>query len=154
LQANKTEDTNLISDERAIENLLYRYAELIDDGDFEGLARLFSEAIIKTPFSDDGFRGYEQALSMYQNATRLHDSSGTPLTQHVISNCIIELTDESSATARSRFTVVQATPELPLQVIITGRYQDLFSKGNGQWHFRERVMQPQMMGDLSQHLMF
>jgi len=144
----------LISDERAIENLLYRYAELIDDGDFEGLARLFSQAIIKTPFSDDGFRGYEQVFSMYQNATRIHDSNGTPLTQHIVSNCIIELTDESSATARSRFSVVQATPELPLQVIITGRYHDNFSKRDGQWCFSERVMQPQMMGDLSQHLMF
>lgn len=144
----------MISDERAIENLLYRYAELIDDGDFEGLAKLFSQAIIKTPFSDDGFSGYNQVLSMYQNATRIHDSSGTPLTQHIVSNCIIELTDECSATARSRFSVFQATPELPLQVIITGRYHDRFSKCDGQWHFSERVMQPQMMGDLSQHLIF
>lgn len=144
----------MISDERAIENLLYRYAELIDDGDLEGLAKLFTQAIIKTQFSDDGFRGYDEVLAMYKNATRIHESSATPLTQHVISNCIIELTDEHSARARSRFSVVQATPQLPLQVIITGRYHDQFSKVDGQWHFSERVMQPQMMGDLSQHLMF
>jgi 3-phenylpropionate/cinnamic acid dioxygenase small subunit len=144
----------LISDERAIENLLYRYAELIDDGDLEGVAALFANGIIKTQFGEDGFRGYDQVLSMYQSATRLHESTGTPLTQHVISNCIIELSDEFSASARSRFSVVQATPELPLQVIITGRYHDLFSKTDGQWHFSERVMQPQLMGELSQHLMF
>jgi len=143
----------LISDERAIENLLYRYAELIDDGDLEGLARLFTQAIIKTQFGDDGFQGYEQVLSMYKGITRIHDV-GTPLTQHVISNCIIELTDASSAIARSRFSVLQATAELPLQVIITGRYHDQFLKVDGQWHFSERVMLPQLMGELSQHLMF
>ncbi len=143
----------MISDERAIENLLYRYAELIDNGEFENLAKLFTNATIKTEFGDDGFTGHEAILAMYTSATRLH-SGGTPLTQHVISNCIIELQDDLNARARSRFTVYQATPELALQAIIAGRYDDSFTKVNGEWQFSERIMKPKLMGDLNQHLMF
>jgi 3-phenylpropionate/cinnamic acid dioxygenase small subunit len=91
---------------RHICNLLYRYAELIDDGDFEGVARLFTKARI------------------------------------------------IAATARSRFTVLQQTAELPLQVIIAGRYHDRFECIDGAWHFSEREMKTELYGDLSRHLLF
>ena len=60
--------------------------------------------------------------------------------------------------------MLQQTPTLPLQVIITGHYHDRFicerftdnhaTDNNGEWHFVEREMNPQLLGDLSQHLLF
>lgn len=134
----------------AICNLLYRYAELIDDGDFDGLARLFANARIVTPTG--AIEGYDGVLAMYTQSTRRYPN-GRPCTQHIISNPLIEI-DGLTATARSRFTVLQQTDALPLQVIIAGRYRDRFDCIDGQWHFSEREMKTELYGDLSQHLLF
>ncbi|WP_198351156.1 nuclear transport factor 2 family protein [Flavisphingomonas formosensis] len=35
--------SDIVNDERAITNLMARYAFLVDDGDYAGVGRLFSE---------------------------------------------------------------------------------------------------------------
>jgi hypothetical protein len=72
----------------------------------------------------------------------------------VVSNEIIHFDDESSATVRSRFTVFQATDEVPLQPIIMGSYRDRFELRDEQWRLVERHMEPRLFGDLSGHLKF
>lgn len=140
---------------RAIENLLYRYAECIDDGDLEGVASLFEQGRIVSAAMSGEVSGKAAVLAMYQGSTRIYPESGTPGTQHIVSNPIIELSEDSqTATCRSRFTVLQAVPGLPLQPIITGRYRDRFARADGQWFFVEREMIPELLGDLSQHLLF
>ena len=140
---------------RAIENLLHRYAELIDDGDLEGVARLFEHAEILAPAALTGARGYEQVLAMYRKSTRLYPDNGTPHTRHVTTNAIIEVDEENGhASARSYFTVFQAVEGFPLQPIIGGRYHDVFERHDGQWRFRERRMLPDLWGDLSRHLLY
>lgn len=143
------------NDYRAIENLLYRYAEFIDDGNLESLARLFCKARITSAAMADAVDGETAVLAMYRASTRLYPDNGTPHTQHIVSNPIIEVDDDGeTGHCRSRFTVLQATPELPLQVIISGRYRDRFGKFDGQWYFTEREMIPELLGDLSRHLLF
>lgn len=139
---------------RAIENLLYTYAERIDLGDLEGVAELFRRGCIRAPANDSEVAGYDAILNMYRNATRLYPC-GTPRTRHITTNTIIEVDEAAgTATARSYFSVLQATPELPLQMIIAGRYHDRFARTDGQWHFVERIMLPEQIGDLSQHLLY
>lgn len=134
---------------------MFLYAERLDAGDFEGVARVFEHGRITSEVADAPSEGYDGVLAMYQNATRIYPETGTPRTQHVNSNIIITLAeDEQTATARSRFTVFQQTPELPLQAIICGTYHDQFHKVDGQWRFKERKMLPTLLGDLSQHLLF
>ena len=60
---------------------------------------------------------------MYEMATRLYED-GTPKTKHLTSNVQIYV-DDAAGTAHGSayYCVTQATPELPLQVIITGHYQ-------------------------------
>lgn len=140
---------------RAIENLLYRYAELIDDGDLEGVARLFEHGEILAPAADSGAKGYDEVLAMYRKATRVYPETGTPRTRHVTTNAIIEVDETAGrAAARSYFTVFQAAEGLPLQPIIAGRYHDLFERHAGAWRFRERRMLPDLWGDLSKHLLY
>jgi hypothetical protein len=48
--------------------------------------------------------------------------------------------------------VYQATPQLPLQCVIAGRYHDVLEKVDGAWRFRDRYIIGDLLGDLSQHL--
>jgi len=144
---------------RAIENLLYTYAERIDAGDFDGVAALFEHATIYG--QEDGppetqFVGVEGARRMYGMSTRRYEDDGTPKTKHLTTNAIIEVDDEAgTATCRSYYCVVQATPVLALQPIITGRYHDTFARReDGAWWFATRTIFVDLMGDLSQHLLW
>ncbi len=138
---------------RAIENLLYTYAERMDLGDYEGLAELFRHGKITSPVGGETV-GYEEVLAMYQNTARIYADTNTPRTRHVTTNLIIEVESDVSASCRSYFTVVQATPELPLQAIISGSYHDELHRVEGQWLFKNRTMLPDLLGDLSQHLLY
>jgi ketosteroid isomerase-like protein len=141
-----------MDDHRAIEQLLYRYAERIDDGDFDGIGALFVDGAVAT---DDGTpiaAGHEAVRALYEATTRRYEN-GTPQTQHVTTNVIVDVADDGrTATARSCFTVLQGI-DGTLQPIITGRYQDSFTKHDGAWRFTERRMEPRLFGDLSRHLL-
>ena len=90
---------------------------------------------------------------LYESSTRLYET-GTPCTQHMTTNAIIEVDENSiSATGRTRFTVFQCLPDFPLQAIIAGRYLDRFGWAEGRWFFVERKMLVEFVGDLSRHLL-
>ena len=142
---------------RAIENLLYHYAERIDAGDLPGVADLFAHGRIR-PLPDAPAEataeGREQVLRLYQRSTRLYED-GTPRTRHVTTNAIIEVDEDAgTAAARSTYTVFQKTDALPLQPIISGRYEDTFQRIEGTWWFDTRVMRVDLVGDLSHHLLY
>jgi 3-phenylpropionate/cinnamic acid dioxygenase small subunit len=142
---------------REIENLLYRYAELIDAGDLPGVAGLFAHGRIKPGHEaapEASAEGEEAVLAMYRAATRLYPD-GTPRTRHLTTNAII-LVEEGGdrASSRSYFTVVQQTDVLPLQPIISGRYHDSFHRIEGQWWFDTRVMLVDLAGNLKEHLLY
>jgi hypothetical protein len=76
-----------------------------------------------------------------------------PRTKHVTTNLVIEVDDAGGkATARAYFTVLQATPTLPLQVVIAGRYHDRFARAGTAWRFVERVVHVDLAGDLREHV--
>lgn len=76
------------------------------------------------------------------------------MTRHIVTNVVIERDpDSNAATARSRFTVYQATDSLPLQPIIVGDYEDDLELVDDRWVFRRRIMRPVLLGNLSQHLL-
>ncbi len=114
---------------RAIENLIHTYAERVDAGDLEGMAKLFRHAEFLGPDGKIAARGAEEFLTLQRHAIKIYSETGTPRTKHVITNLIIEV-DESTdaATARSYFTVLQSTGELQLQPIIAGRYNVNFER--------------------------
>lgn len=143
---------------RAIENLLYLYAERIDAGDFEGVADLFAHGRIHgqdDPPPRAVFEGREAVLRLYEASTRRYPDTGTPRTKHHNTNARIEVDEEDgTATARSNFQVTQATDALPLQVVVTGHYTDTFRRVDGAWWFDTRTMHVDQTGDLSHHLLF
>ncbi len=138
-----------------IENLMYRYAEAIDGGDFEAIGELFSKGRMLGPGGEVSGEGKKQVIAIYDRSTKVYED-GTPKTQHVTTNLHIEFAaDGRSAQVRSRFTVIQGLSDFPLQPIITGHYSDQFAwTSEDGWHFTERWMRPVLLGDLSRHLKY
>lgn len=136
-----------------IANLLYRYAELMDSGDLVGTATLFERAKVRMA-GDTVMEGVAGMLAVWQSHVRLYPN-GTPMTKHVITNPIIEVDEAAgTATCRSYYTVLQATPDLPLQVICAGRYHDAFAKDAQGWYFTARdYSMLDLVGNMSAHLL-
>jgi 3-phenylpropionate/cinnamic acid dioxygenase small subunit len=141
----------VFEDVQAITALVYRYAELIDAGDLDGVAALFEHATWGAGTRSERLRGTEAVRRGYGGVILYED--GTPRTKHVITNLVIDVAEASTqAVARSYFTVLQATEGIPLQPIIAGRYQDRFERVDGTWRFSERIIHPDLQGDLSKHM--
>jgi 3-phenylpropionate/cinnamic acid dioxygenase small subunit len=137
---------------REIENLVYRYADLIDAGDFAGLGALFRHGRIQAA-PGVTIEGPEQVQRLYEHTTRRYED-GTPHTHHVTSNVAVEVDEQAgTATARTRYTVFQQVDALPLQPIVAGRYRDSFHRVDGAWWFDTREMFVELKGDLSRHLL-
>jgi 3-phenylpropionate/cinnamic acid dioxygenase small subunit len=143
--------------DRAIQNLIYTYAERIDAGDLDGVAALFANGRIcgvENGPPETVFEGTERVRQMYEMATRIYDD-GTPKTRHHTANVQLYIDEEhGTAEGRSYYCVTQATPALPLQVIVTGHYHDTFHRVEGQWWFDSRTMFVDQIGDTSHHLKF
>jgi 3-phenylpropionate/cinnamic acid dioxygenase small subunit len=130
--------------------LVHRYAELLDAGDLDGVAALFADATWRSPARPKPLRGVAAVRRVY-DAVILYD--GVPCTKHVVTNLDVTV-DEAAGTAvaRSYFTVLQARPDFPLQPIIAGRYHDAFVRDARGWRFVDRLILPDLVGDLSRHL--
>jgi 3-phenylpropionate/cinnamic acid dioxygenase small subunit len=143
-----------VSDARfAIADLVHRYAELMDDGDFEAVADLLAEAEISAEGVGFVCHGRDAVLALYSGSTRRYPD-GTPRTKHVTTNLIVAADEEAgTARARSYFTVLQAVPgALTLQPVIAGRYRDRIERVGDSWRFSARHLVPELYGDLGHHL--
>jgi 3-phenylpropionate/cinnamic acid dioxygenase small subunit len=150
-----------MSDRVEITELLYRYAELVDSGDFDGVGRLLARASFggtNTP----SVSGAENIAGLFGMTTRRFPDTGsdvagpaapgTPKTRHLVLNAIVEV-DGDTAASRSTFLVVQATDSVPFQPIVAGRYYDRFARDTDGWYFTERKADVEMVGDVSDHLL-
>ncbi|MGE2689604.1 nuclear transport factor 2 family protein [Mycolicibacterium pulveris] len=134
-------------DKHAVTELLYRYAELIDAGDFDGVGQLLGRGRFM------GVGGAEDIAALFANTTRRFPEHGnTPRTRHLVLNPIVEISGDTAA-ARSTFCVVQATDTVALQPIVVGRYRDTFARDHSGWYYTDRHVDIEMIGDVSDHLM-
>jgi len=79
----------MMSDATVITNLLYRYAEHVDAGEFDKLADLFRHARIGVRAGDDGWIDGPE-IATYFEANIIRYADGTPRTKHIVTNPIIE----------------------------------------------------------------
>jgi hypothetical protein len=133
----------------AIPNLLATYAMRFDDGDFDGAAALFDKGGVIA--GGRRIAGRENILAMWQQWVKTYD--GKPLTRHITTNPIIDFDGSgAAATCQSQWTVIQAAPAFPLQIVASGRYRDSFARDSDGWHFTTReYVQTDLVGDSSAH---
>ncbi|ORV20796.1 polyketide cyclase [Mycolicibacterium conceptionense] len=141
-----------VAEKLEVAELLYRYAELIDAGDFDGVGELLGRATFGGPASGS-VAGARTIAKLFAHTTRrFPDHGNTPRTRHLVLNPIIDI-DGERATSRSTFCVVQKTDTVALQPIVVGRYFDAFARDDEGWYFTERTVDVEMVGDVSDHLM-
>jgi len=139
------------TDVDAITALIHEYAFRIDAGDLHGVAALFEHAELGSSVRPERMRGAAQARGNYRGVILYDD--GTPRTMHCITNVTVTVDgDRATASAQSYFTVLQAVDDFGLQPIIAGKYRDRFENVDGSWRFTERIIHPDLIGDLTRHM--
>ncbi len=129
-----------------ISALVYRYCELFDSARFDEFAAQFEHGQWHRAAP-----GAAAARQWLDDIVILHD--GLPRTKHSTTNLVIDVDEEAgTATARSYVTVLQATPELPLQPIFAGRYHDRFVRVGGTWRWEHRAVLGDLYGNTTQHV--
>lgn len=136
-----------------IEALVYRYGELIDTGDLDGVVGLFRDATWRSSETGQALRDPASVRAVYDQIVLYGD--GTPRTKHVITNLKVEFApDGRSATGSCYFSVLQGVePGEPLQVVVAGRYDDRYERGPDGWRFADRLLTAQLAGDMSRHFL-
>ena len=138
-----------------IGELIGAYAERLDAGDLDGVAALFDQGTFRSARGGEPLVGRDAVRRQYDRVLLYDD--GTPLTKHVLGNIEVVVGDvidgnASTATSRCTFTVLQHVPGSDLRAVLAGRYHDRFEAGDDGWHFVERVVHPDLIGDLSRHM--
>jgi hypothetical protein len=126
-----------------IRNLLHRYSEAVDTGNFDELGVIFAHATFRSQLGDnppaDPLPGPEVG-EMFHNGITVY-ADGTPRTRHIVTNSIIEVDEDAGrATARSYNTTLQQVPDRSIEIIATARYADSFERVDGVWRFTERIV--------------
>ena len=142
-------------DHYEIEQLLFKYPEYADTGNFAAVGELFAHCEMIVPGQPNYKAPSAEAYTEYYTSwVRLFPDSGTPKTRHVMSNISIAYDGpQDRAKARSYVSVFQRTNKLPLQPIVVGTYLDKFTKGDGKWRFVERFEDMELIGDCREHLL-
>lgn len=135
-----------------IQNLLYEYCWLVDNGDFEAVGELFKHM----DAFYDGKPGFNKSPEGYLKTMRpiLKYEDGTPKTMHLCVNPQITVSEDGqTAEARSYLVVTQGiTGQVQPRIIWMDRKFDKFAKINGKWEFVYRNNCTHAMGDVSAHI--
>jgi hypothetical protein len=114
----------------AIQELLVRYALLIDDHDFDALGMLFApDARFGSPGSTH--LGREDIVANYRHAGEVY-----PISLHEAHGSVIEFDDDEHARGVVLGFSEQAGDEHT--VITSFRYHDQYVRLDGRWHFAVR----------------
>lgn len=135
-----------------IERLFYRYAYGIDAGDFDGVSQILKKATLLNAHGETIAKGAAQIRQFYQTIIKIYPDTGTPKTQHVISNILIENETTFSLSATANYSVFQKLNNNKIEAIICGQYHSLFRLAVDGWEFHQHQTTPLMIGDMSQHL--
>src|SRR4051812_39411691 len=139
-------------DHRQIERLIYLYPYHLDEGRFDLMAELFSDADLYIGGELVAHHDPDSVVELWNRYIRVYPN-GTPRTRHIATNLLIEDDGPDHARAHSYILVVQHAPGASLAPIIAGDYLDWFAKVDGAWRFTERHIGNDLFGDLSHHLL-
>ncbi|UWU25800.1 nuclear transport factor 2 family protein (plasmid) [Rhizobium sp. CB3060] len=123
-------------DREAIRDCLYRYCRGIDRADEAALRSAY------WPDAHDSHGAYSGSAEGFIEFARGVFKT-EPRNIHQITNVLIEFIDPAEAAVESYFTALQRGPDgerTIRQVLLRGRYCDMFQKREGEWRIAERTV--------------
>jgi uncharacterized protein (TIGR02246 family) len=127
--------------DRQIRNLMSRYGQYLDTKNFDGYASLFAkEAEWSGQLSEyTTIKGPDNIRAAMEKAfaTRVYDPAHIT-NLHLITNIEISI-DGDRATGYSRWTVMSRNEADQPYARVSGRYDDVFIREDGQWKFLSRA---------------
>ena len=134
-----------------VHNLIARYAELLDEGDFDALGGLFARASLSFSPGGISLRGAGEIADFYQRAIQIDDTTCTPGTVHRVYNTIVAPAP-SGWQARSRYDVLQRVNDTEVKLVAFGRYFDTFQIVGDVCCFKTRKVVSEFLGDTERHI--
>jgi uncharacterized protein (TIGR02246 family) len=118
-----------------IRRLLIEYGRTLDRRDFKAYAQLFAQdgewVGVGTIGSAKGPAGIQAFMEKNIGVTPVRCN-------HLMTNMLIDVNDDS-ATAWSRWTLIDADASDKPALIYSGHYEDVLTRENGAWKFRRRI---------------
>jgi hypothetical protein len=150
------EQEDWMCERAAIANLLADYTFLLDDADFAGLGQMFEHGRVTIdggPRNGETGSGPSGVAALYRSLVAVEEASSSPRTHHLTGNLHVTFDEGGTrAIAKSYFCVLQQTATLSLQPVSGGIYRDVLVKVGDGWHFEQRIITCDQVGDLSEHL--
>jgi 3-phenylpropionate/cinnamic acid dioxygenase small subunit len=134
-----------VGDRDEIAALVHRYAELLDGGDVDGVLAMFSRATWRSAATGTVLRTPEELRSVY---AALVPTDGPVRTRHLMHNLVIEHDDGAEdARARCSYTVLEGgDPGAPVRILLVGRYEDTYRRGDDGWYLTDRLFHVDLEG--------
>jgi ketosteroid isomerase-like protein len=139
----------MFEDWLAIQNLIARYAELLNTGQFDEVGELFKHGTVKVDGNPKQATGSVEVAAMYRESVRIPEEGPDSLLY--TTNTQIEFEGET-ARARSYFAALHSKGAGVIVPVVGGRYRDTFRKRADGWCFEERRMSIDLIGDLGDHI--
>jgi ketosteroid isomerase-like protein len=125
-----------LRDREAIRDCMYRYCRGIDRADEAALRSAY------WPDATDRHGRYSGPVEgFFEMVKQGYGTGGRNV--HQVSNVLIEFASETVAAVESYFNALQRSPRKDgtiSQVLIAGRYCDLFEKRGGEWRIAKRTV--------------
>lgn len=125
--------------EHHCEKMIYQYSALVDQGAWDRVAEMFTEdgRFARPPAPDEIIVGRQNIHASYA-------SRPPSITQHVVSNVVVDVQSETTGSALSTVLLYLGEPGDPVPthkqpMPLVGKYADRFRLENGVWLFSERL---------------
>ena len=144
-----------MSSREDIARLIFTCDDRNDRGDFAGVGELFAHGTVRVKDMEGSWSGADAVAAQFARATQVYPrvDGVSALTHHMSTNLVVTIDEAAGvATARSCYTMLQATDDLPLQIIDAGHNVDRFERVDGKWRWIDRFITVELHGDLSHHL--
>ncbi len=124
-----------IEDHEEIRQLIARYCHLVDSHQAAGWAALFTEEGVL----DAGGTKVEGIQALESFAESLRGVYETHPMRHVVTNVVIDINGDD---ARSQSYIQVLNPGPSTSIGMTGIYDDILRRVDGEWRFVQRRMTP------------
>jgi uncharacterized protein (TIGR02246 family) len=125
-----------MSDEEDIRRLLASYSQLVDEGDYEGWAALFTVDGTFKPGSGEPALGRQAILALMTGSSH---RAGGRRTKHLCFNSLIEVKGGEATAVSDYLVFARTSADEPWTARTSGRHHDRLVKVDRRWLFAERV---------------